>query len=381
MILISIIITLSYLFLIGSFVYGFDKVNAFKLEDIPPKTTFSIIIPFRNEAENLLDLLKSIESLNYPKYLFEIILVDDASEDNSVEIIKKVLDTIPIKKGITRTDIQVIENKRKTNSPKKDAITTATQNAKNKWIITTDADCILPKYWLDSFDEFIRKTNAKCLVGPVAYTHKNNFLCKFQMLDVLSLQGATIGGFGIKKPFLCNGANFGYEKKLFAKLNGFEGNTDIASGDDIFLLEKIVKAFPEQIHYLKCDLSVVKTKVQISWKLLISQRVRWASKTSAYNNWFGKFTGLIVLLMNGLLISTSLLSIIGFFNLKTLLYILIIKFNIDLYLIYKSASFFNQKEILISFVFAFIIYPFFCVFVAFISLFSEYKWKGRSFKK
>ena len=118
MILISLVITITYLILIGSFVFGIDKIAVFKLEDIPSKTRFSIVIPFRNEAENLPDLLKSIETLNYPKHLFEIIFVDDESEDNSVEIIQKVLDTSRLHQD-TRTDISIISNKRKTNSPKK----------------------------------------------------------------------------------------------------------------------------------------------------------------------------------------------------------------------------------------------------------------------
>ena len=75
MILITLIITISYLILIGSFIFGFDKIATFKLEGTPTKTKFSILIPFRNEAENLPDLLKSIEALKYPKHLFEIIFV------------------------------------------------------------------------------------------------------------------------------------------------------------------------------------------------------------------------------------------------------------------------------------------------------------------
>jgi glycosyltransferase involved in cell wall biosynthesis len=160
MILISIIITLIYLLLIGSFVFGFNKTKAFSLKNTASKTTFSVIIPFRNESENLPDLLKSIASLKYPKHLFEIILVDDASKDNSVELIMKFLSSV-------KYDIKVISNNRTTNSPKKDAITLAINKAKHEWIITTDADCILPKNWLNSFDEFIQKTISKCIVAPV----------------------------------------------------------------------------------------------------------------------------------------------------------------------------------------------------------------------
>ena len=380
MILISLVITITYLILIGSFVFGIDKIAVFKLEDIPSKTRFSIVIPFRNEAENLPDLLKSIDTLNYPKHLFEIIFVDDESEDNSVEIIQKVLDTSRLHQD-TRTDISIISNKRKTNSPKKDAITSAIKKAKYDWIITTDADCQLPIFWLDSFDEYIQKNNAVCIAAPVAYHNDNSFLNQFQILDILSLQGATIGGFGINKPFLCNGANFAYKKSIFIEVNGFKDNTNIASGDDIFLLEKISKKQPKYVHYLKCEQVIIKTQPQPNWANLVSQRVRWAAKTSTYNNWFGKLTGLVVLLMNTLIVIGLILSIIGVLNFKILLYILVIKFNLDFFLIYKSASFFNQKNILKNYIFGFLIYPFFSVYIAFISSFSGYKWKGRDFKK
>lgn len=381
MVLVSIIITILYLILIGSFAFGFDKIPVFKLKDIEAKTKFSILIPFRNESENLPDLLKSIVSISYPKHLYEIIFIDDDSEDDSVEIIKKVLNTIPIKIGITRTNISIIKNERASNSPKKDAITTAIKHAKNKWIITTDADCLLPQKWLNIFDAYIQQHNSKCIVAPVTYLQENNFLNRFQLLDILSLQGATIGGFGIKKPFLCNGANFAYQKDLFIALNGFESNNTIASGDDIFFLEKAIKSQPKHVHYLKNKHVVVTTKSQETWSTLKDQRVRWAAKTSAYNNWFGKLTGLIVLLFNALIISLVVLVFLNIFSIKTFTYILIIKLSIDFLLIYKSATFFNQKNVLKSYISSFIIYPFFSVYIAFISTFSNYKWKDRSFKK
>src|SRR5690606_27266036 len=226
MILACFIITCLYLILIGSFVLGFDKVKLFKIENSDSKTRFSVIVPFRNEAENLPVLLESISKLKYPSHLYEIILVDDASGDDSVNTIKKILATFKFNQDAP-TNITILNNDRKTNSPKKDAITSAIHIAKNEWIVTTDADCQLPEFWLHSFDEFIQKTNAKCIVAPVTY-HFNHqhFLNKFQLLDILSLQGATMGGFGLKKPFLCNGANFAYQKIIFKEMNGFDGNTN-----------------------------------------------------------------------------------------------------------------------------------------------------------
>lgn len=373
MLVIGFIVTLCYVLLIGSLALGFDRIKVFKLDKSLSKTTFSVIVPFRNEAENLPVLLESISKLNYPKHLYELIFVDDESEDHSVEIINQALDTL--------TDISIIKNERKTKSPKKDAITSAINLAKYEWIITTDADCQLPEFWLNSFDELIQQTHAKCIVAPITYHDDTNFLNRFQLLDILSLQGATIGGFGINKPFLCNGANFGYQKSIFKELNGFEGNTNIASGDDIFLLEKIVTLYPKESHYLKCDHAIVTTKTQESWQELVSQRIRWAAKTSAYNNGFGKLTGFIVLLMNALIVAVLLFTLLNTFSAKILLYILVIKLYLDFLLIYKTASFFNQRNILRSYLIGFILYPFFSVYVAFLSVFNGYTWKGRNFKK
>ena len=374
MITTSIVITLMYLLLIGSFAFGFERVKTFKLEKTPSKTRFSVIVPFRNEAGNLPALLTSIHALNYPKDLFEIIFVDDDSDDDSVELIEK---------STTESHVyfKVVLNERKTNSPKKDAITTAIKHATNDWIITTDADCVLPNHWLEGFDEFIQKNNTHCIVAPVTYIESNRFLNRFQLLDLLSLQGATMGGFGIKKPFLCNGAKFGYKKSLFIEVNGFDGNAQTASGDDVFLLEKAVKKHPKHVHYLKCEHSIVLTKAQPTWAELINQRKRWAAKTSAYDNWFGKCAGLMVLLENALVLALVLLLVLGVLNLRTLVFSLFIKCSIDFLLIYKSAVFFNQKSVLRHYLLGFMVYPVFSVYVACWSLFSSYQWKGRRFKK
>ena len=374
MIYIVLSITVIYLILIGLFIWGFDKVNSFYLSDTKPKTSFTVVIPFRNEANNLPALLKSVKALAYPKHLFEIIFVDDYSTDASVKTIERFKNNNP-------QSISIIKNKRTSNSPKKEAITTAIEASKYDWVITTDADCTVPKYWLDSFDAFIQTTKSKCVVAPVKFQQGQTFLNRFQVLDMLSLQGATVGGFGIGKPFLCNGANLGYEKTLFYELHGFEGNTHIASGDDIFLLEKALKHLPKQVNYLKCEKAIVTTLPETLWTSYIEQRTRWASKTKAYKNGYGKLIGLFVFCMNLLICSLLLLSLLGFFSFKLYLYVIFIKFNIDLYLIYKSALFFDQKDSLKSYFTSFIVYPFISTYIAFHALFSSYTWKGRTFRR
>lgn len=374
MLIITLIILVLYLLLIGSFILGFDKVNIISLKDLDAKTDFSIVIPFRNEAEYLPDLLNSILALNYAKQKFEILFIDDDSEDNSVTLIRNKLSN-------TNIDFSILTNEQYSKSPKKDAITKAIAQSKYDWIVTTDADCILPKYWLDSFDEFIQNNTSKCIVAPVTYYKTTSFFKRFQLLDFLSLQGVTIGAFGIKKPILCNGANLAYTKSLFSELNGFKGNSNISSGDDIFLLHKAIKKIPSEIHYLKAECAIVQTAPQENIHSLISQRVRWAAKTSSYNSLFGKLTGIIVFLMNGVLVCLPLLTLANFITIKTLVYCFVIKFCIDFLLIFKTARFFNQESFLASFLFSSMIYPIFSVYVVFISVFKGYKWKGRTYTK
>ncbi|WP_323787082.1 glycosyltransferase [Psychroserpens sp.] len=374
MLIISIVIIVLYLLLIGSFTIGFDKIKLITLEDIPAKVSFSIVIPFRNEVQNLPDLLQSILELHYAKDKFEILFVDDDSKDDSVKLIRSKLSK-------TQIDFSIITNDRNSSAPKKNAITKAISKTKYEWIVTTDADCKLPKYWLDSFDCFIQKNDAKFVVAPVTYYEVNSFLKRFQLLDFLSLQGVSIGGFGMHKPILCNGANLAYTKSLFSELDGFNGNTHISSGDDIFLLQKAIKKCRKEIHYLKNEHAIVTTLAQPNFKKLVSQRVRWAAKTSSYNSLFGKLTGLIVFLMNGFLVCSPLLTLAGFISPKTLLYTFVIKFCIDFLLLYKTARFFNQESYLGSFLFSSFIYPFFSVYVVFISVFKGYKWKDRAYSK
>ncbi|MGM5469448.1 glycosyltransferase [Flavobacteriaceae bacterium LMO-SS05] len=373
MILIALIITLIYVVLIGFFVYGFDKIEDFPLKDIPAKTKFTIIVPFRNEAEHVPTLLKSISELNYPKNQFEFIFVDDDSSDGSERLVERFLTTC-------QNGSKLIKNNRQTNAPKKDAILTAIKHAKNEWIVTTDADCILPKYWLDSYDCFIQSHDAKCIVAPVTYTKVNSFLKRFQTLDFLSLQGATVGGFGIKKPFLCNGANLAYTLSFFKTVKGFEGNSHIGSGDDIFLLEKALKYAPKQLFYLKSLHATVATIPESNLKNLISQRLRWAAKTSSYSNLFGKLTGIVVLFMNALIICLLMITLAGIIPPRVLAYTFLIKFGLDFLLLFKTVRFFNQEQYLFSYIFSSLIYPFFSVFVAFASIFKGYKWKGRTFR-
>lgn len=359
-----IIILLFYAALLTHLAIGILKINKTRnIETSVPTTTFSLIIPFRNEASNLPILLESISKIDYPKDLFEVILIDDESNDDW-----------KLEKVNYPFQISQIPNSRKSNSPKKDAIETAIPIAKFDWIVTTDADCIVPINWLTIFNAAIEKKGTKMLVGSVLYQDNTSFLHHFQYNDMLSLQGVTAGSFGIQKGFMCNGANFAYEKELFKNLNGYDGNNSFASGDDVFLLQKALKKEPAWIDYLG-NQSVVYTNSCNTWEELLSQRVRWASKTSAYQTVYPKILGSIVFLTNlGFVFSLIYL----FFNctiVYQVIYFILLKFGIDYMFLKFSSAYFQIK--IKNYIPSFMLYPFFTIGVVLLTFKGKYKWKDR----
>jgi len=367
---------IAYLVAMAALIYGFLRLPRFSSEKITPKTQFSLVIPFRNEAKNLPKLLESIQQLKYPSHLFEIIFVDDASEDTSVEIINEKLKFLKEFAKIT-----IITNERHSASPKKDAITAAITIASMEWIITTDADCELPKNWLVVFDGYIQKQKPLLVAGPVRYAANASFVAKFQKFDGLSLQAVTIGSFGLQTPLLCNGANLAYKKEAFEAVNGFAENNHIASGDDIFMLEKMQQKFPKRVHFLKSEEAIVTTQPQQNWLAVINQRIRWASKTSKQKSWISKALGLLVFLTNLMMLLGAVYCVFQKWILPFYVLFLLLKVFADFLVLKISSRFFFTKIEVLPFLSSALIYPFITILVVLNSVKGSYNWKGRKFEK
>jgi cellulose synthase/poly-beta-1,6-N-acetylglucosamine synthase-like glycosyltransferase len=372
--IILLIILFVYAVFIVQLILDFNKVKSFQATNMSPKTAFTIVVPFRNEEKNLNRLLESFSQLNYPISLIQIVMVDDFSKDNSTRIYNRW------RMLHEAVDTTLLENMVLSNSPKKDALTRAIPIAKHDWIITTDADCIVARNWLLTLDNYIQSHNPEMIIGAVMYKAKNNWFHHFQQLDLMSLQGTTIGSFGIGKPFMCNGANFAYTKKFFNEIGGFGGISDKASGDDVLLLQKAVKANKEKVHYLKNNEVIVKTKPENDLFRLFMQRVRWAGKTTGYSSGYAKMLAVIVLLMNLSLVVGCWLLVIGKLDLNTLLIVFCVKYLIDYILLYQSNSYLRKGKFFVP-IASSVIYPFFASLVGIYSLFGSFIWKGRTFKK
>jgi glycosyltransferase involved in cell wall biosynthesis len=354
---------------------GNGRVKTFYSEKSYGVNRFSIIVPFRNEALNMPRLLKSITRLDYPVQSFELILVDDDSTDNSEGVITDQLQNSAI-------NWRILPNKRQSNAPKKDAITTAVEFSNFEWIATTDADCEVPEQWLKVMDQLIQEKDPEMICGQVTVADSESIISEFQKFEIIALQGVAMGGFGWKMPLLCNGANMAYSKKAFKEVDGFHGNTQIASGDDLFLLEKFRRVFPNKVIFLKNWFSVVTTQPVFGLRNLIQQRIRWAAKTSKLKNpaitAIGLFTALINLWLVAGLVYFSFFSQ-EYFAQYGLVYFLKIIF--DSYFTEDSSESLRGKVRLELFFFANLFYPFITTYITIRSLFGGYRWKGRNFKR
>lgn len=378
MIVLLAIICLLYAPMLIWLLIGASKVPTTKDSFKTPHTAFSILIPFRNEAHNLPLLLRSIQLLDYPSILMEVILIDDESSDDSIDVIRQFESEAS---ELLNLKLRVIQNKRKSNSPKKDAIAAGIAESLFDWIICTDADCQLPPMWLRLYDQCIQQKRPKMVCAPVVCSNGTSLLATYQLLDGLSLQMVTMAGFGWKRPMLCNGANIGYLKEEFIRLNGYEGNDHIASGDDVFLLEKFRKRNSADIVFLKNNKAAVNTQPEDSWKGVIRQRVRWAGKTSQQSIFESKLIGGVVFLGN-LAFLAAIVWVVTDPNVwAPFLVLLVIKLGLDYLVLWQAGNILKKTFGITSYLLNVIIYPIVTIWVVLRSLGRKYEWKSRTFKK
>ena len=186
-------------------------------------------------------------------------------------------------------------------SPKKSAVLTALQFVKDGYVLTTDADCLLPDQWLLHFDEHIKKYKSVLVAGAVCIATEKPFWSRFQVLDLMSLQVVGLGSFNTKYPLMCNAANLAYEVKTLKALQAFHQHQHHISGDDIFNLQVFQKA-GKNVSALVHPEALVWTKAESSFKKLTQQRIRWASKAKFYENKILIGLGLLVFISNLILV-------------------------------------------------------------------------------
>ena len=349
-----------------------------------PSTYISVIIPARNEEKNIERCLQSVLGQFYPKELFEIIVVDDHSTDQTAAIVR----------SYERTNIRLISLKDHVDAPinsfKKKAIEVAVSKASGNLIVTTDADCIVPVNWLHTIASFYETKQAKFIAAPVLINNGSSFIEIFQSLDFMTLQGITGAAVFKKLHSMCNGANLAYEKKAFEEVNGFSGIDTIASGDDMLLMHKIYQKYPEQVFFLRSREAIVVTAPVKTIAAFFNQRIRWASKAGKYDDKTMLPVLVLVYFFNLLMLLLPIASIISgtqytmlnirYSSMELWIALIGLKIIVELLFLIPVAGFFGKQKLLLLFPLMQPFHILYTVMAGFLGRFGTYKWKERKVK-
>ncbi|MFC2087313.1 glycosyltransferase [Bacteroidota bacterium] len=235
----SVLLIFSICFVIQMFYYLFFYAGIISKRKMQKNTkdekeSVSVIICAKNEEANLRAHLPKILSQHYPD--FEVVVVDDCSHDNTLDVLYEL--SLKYKNlkftSITKDD--------KFSHGKKLAVTIGIKAAKNEWLLFTDADCYpVSENWIQKMQENFSQ-DAEIVLGYGGFERKKGILNTFIRYETIciALQYLTFAIKGI--PYMGAGRNMAYRKSLFFKNKGFARHYHLLSGDDdLFVNENATK--------------------------------------------------------------------------------------------------------------------------------------------
>ena len=232
----------------------------------------SVVICARNEAANLAQHLPKILNQNYPD--FEVVVVNDASTDDTEGVLKNLQKTY--------THLRIINVVKKTLTGKKGALAAGIEASKHDWLLLTDADCYpLSMNWISGMMSALISKKIQIVFGYAPYERcDNSFLNKLIRFETLWTATQYLSFALIKQPYIGVGRNLLYEKNLYVQANGFASHADLASGDDDLFVNQVVtqRNFSLFLHAETSMYSMPKT----TWKSYFTQKTRHFSVGTRY---------------------------------------------------------------------------------------------------
>lgn len=365
--LIILVILILYTCLVMALYLAWVFIPGYKPAAVVTSENISVLIPARNEAATILNLLRDLEKQSYPQEHFEVIVIDDHSSDGTSEIVQRFM-------ALTRLDVKVIKA---TGAGKKSALKEGVGTSKGEIIITTDADCRVRESWLEIIAGFVSSKGLKMAIGPVAIMSEESLFSQMQVIEFASLVGSGAASFRLGVPSMCNGANLAFRKEVFYEVGGYDGNMHLASGDDEFLMHKVQEKYPGKVEFLKSPLAVVITKALKNWKELVQQRKRWASKWNHYRSLKTKLLALFVFIANLAMVAGCFF--LPFESKYGSLFIALVgtKVFVELIFLKNVVRFGGQRFNIAVFLFLEIFYPLYVSFFGILSKRGKYMWKDR----
>ncbi len=249
--------------------FAFSKNKRNKTSSTP----VSVIICAKNEGDNIKKFLPSIIEQNYPT--FEIVLINDASADNTLEL----FEALALKHGNIK--VVDVENNEAFWGNKKYALTLGIKAAKHNHLLFTDADCkTVSKDWISTMSRNF--TDKKSIVlGYGSYQKKGyNLLNKLIRFETLLTAIQYFSYAKVGSPFMGVGRNLAYTKSDFYSTNGFINHMKIRSGDDDLFINEVATKHNTAICFLEESFTVSIPKT--TFKTWFKQKRRHVSTANFY---------------------------------------------------------------------------------------------------
>ena len=333
----------------------------------------SVVVPARDEEEYLPGCLESLLDQTYPKELYEVVLVNDRSTDNTLHIAREFAE-----KDKRVRVLNTIEHHSLTG--KQRALDTGIRASIGEIILNTDADCEAPPRWIE---DTVREFDAD--VGLVAgYTpfleegFDQSILRKaaviFQSIDLLSSYAISMGSMALGLAWTCTGNNLAFRKEIYDELGGF-GALGFTSTEDSMLLQWVDRRTKWKV---KPMFNVVYTRPTRTFAQFYAQRVRWMSDNLQFRlsamlfAIVGYWINLLVPILAGL-------CVFGAISCKWLILFLGLKAISEFPLVCKSLKIFRRTDLLKYWP---LVQPFHVLYMIIFGihcLSSRFTWKGREY--
>lgn len=329
----------------------------------------SVIIPVRNEAENIALLLKDLLRQDYDPELFEVIIINDHSDDETTHLVKEVIASHGDRFRLIHLN---------GTQGKKAASTRGVKEAKSDYILCTDGDCRVPVSWISDYASFFEEYDPYMISGPVKMVGPR-FFDRVQAMDFSALLAFGAASLQRRMASNCNGANMAYRKDIFQEVEGYKGNEQLPSGDDEFLLQKVFARYPDRVRFMKSPTAIVETAPKHSVKEFIQQRLRWMSKSRFYNGILIRLSLIFTYLdfVSVFVIVGAVL--MGYAPWWVGLLILSVRWMSESWYLIGPARFLSIPRNPLHMWTVSFIYPFYVLFLGFASIFGSYSWKGRRY--
>lgn len=214
----------------------FSKFSFLKISEKlnSEKYPVSLIVCAKNEAENLRKHIPQWQNQRYPN--FEIILINDASNDDTLEVMESFAQNDP------RIQIVDVKNNEAFWASKKYALTLGIKRAKNARLIFTDADCYpASEEWLAQMaSNFSDKK--QLILGYGAYEKLPGFLNRIIRFETVMTAVQYFSYAKIGSPYMGVGRNLAYTSVLYYENSGFMKHIKIPSGDDDLFVNEAATA-------------------------------------------------------------------------------------------------------------------------------------------